>query len=255
MRAGRDLIAGAALALLCGIVVLCVPVEGVEVAAAIPLCLLLPGYAITVASFAGHRLEFAQLLLFSLGLSLATLATGSLILNYTPGGLRAVPWAVLLVLVVLAGCAVAGLRRPARQPAIASGPRLRVGLADGVLLLGAVVTVAATVALARTPLSAENAVGYTRLWILPSENSARIGVASAEQAAVAYRLEVRSGAGQPVSSTLRLRPGQERILRIPTGRSTAGRPRPVTALLFRDDDPNVVYRRVSAWVSGPRASG
>jgi uncharacterized membrane protein len=259
VRGYRDLIAASTMALICAAVVLCVPVRGIEVAAAIPLCLFLPGYAITAAAFSRHRLDIAQVLLLSLGLSLATLATGGLVLNLTPGGIRAFPWAVLLVAIVSAGCLYAAFARPPRpaMPAPTQGLRLRLGLADGVFLLAAVITAAAAVALARTPLSAENAIGYTQLWILPNESGsgARIGVASQEQTPLRYTLEVRSGAGPPVSSSVKLMPGQERILRIRTGGNAAGRPRPVTALLFRDDDPTVVYRRVSAWVPGPRTSG
>ena len=56
------------------------------------------------------------MLALSVGLSLAMLALGSLVLNYVPGGIRACSWAVLLVLVVLAASREAALRRRPRRP-------------------------------------------------------------------------------------------------------------------------------------------
>jgi uncharacterized membrane protein len=263
MNSHRDLVIAAATALLCAAVVLYVPLEVARLAGAVPLSLLLPGYAVTVAAFGRRALERPQLLLLSIGMSLATLAIGSLILNYVPGGLRATSWAALLVLVVLGGCIIAAVRPP---PADKSLWMLRpqVGPVDRTLLLGAVLAAVGTtlvvwqgLAMSWAPLPAKNAIGYTQLWMLPSSGAKgdriRIGVVSQEQRRVAYRLNVQFGRRRtPVSSRLSsrlvLKPGQERVLPFRVRHLPQGTATPVTAVLFRRDDPNAVYRRVTGWI-------
>jgi uncharacterized membrane protein len=264
MRGHRDLVIASATAVLCGVVVLCVPLEGVRLAAAVPLSLLLPGYAITAAAFGRRQLQRPQLLLLSVGMSLATLAIGGLVLNYVPGGLRAASWAGLLLLVVLGGCTIAALRRPRPANRDLPGLRPQVQPVDGTHVLGtalagvaAVLAVGMALAISWTPVPAKNAVGYTRLWMLPSGGATRapmrIGVDSEEQHPVAYKLEVQVGRRHtPFSSRLVLRPGQGRVLQLRVRRRPPGSV-PVTALLFRRDHPNAVYRRVTGWIAGAQA--
>ncbi len=252
----RDLVAAVATAVLCAVVVLCIPLEGLRLAAAVPLSLFLPGYAITAAAFGGRQLEGPQLLVLSVATSLATLAVGGLLLNYLPGGLRTASWAGLLLLVVLGGCIIAAQRRPAPTSTWLPRLHLQIRSVDGALLrwatlamLGGVLAAGLALAISWTPVPAKNAVGYTRLWMLPSGGAARahlrIGVDSEEQHPVAYKLEVQLGRRHtPVSSRLVLEPGQSRVLNLRVRRRPPGSV-PVTALLFRRDHPNAAYRRVT----------
>jgi uncharacterized membrane protein len=254
VRGHRDLTAMTGAAFLCALVALIVPVEVVRLAFAAPLCLVLPGYAITAAVFAPSPLERPQAMLFTFGLSLTTLATGVLILHFMPGGVRDVSWAALLCAVVVAGGAIAARRRPRRSRASLPTPRLRLRPLDGVLLAGAALSVVAALVLSWTTLPAENAVGYTQLWMLPAEGPAsggvRIGVANVEPDRLRYRLEVRQEGGEePFISRFALDPGQEATRFVGVSTPQAGEVR-VTARLYRWDRPAVVYRRVSAWVPG-----
>src|SRR4029077_18937869 len=103
MRGHGDLEAAYASAALCALLTLALPFEPLRMLLAAPLALFLPRYAIPAAIFARRRIERRQFLLFSLGLSLAVLALGALVLNYVPGGIRAWSWALLLFLAVR-GC-------------------------------------------------------------------------------------------------------------------------------------------------------
>jgi uncharacterized membrane protein len=270
MNSYRSLVIAAATALLCAVVVLYVPLEGARLAGALPLCLLLPGYAVTVAAFGRRAVKRPQLLLLSIGMSLATLAIGSLILNYVPGGLRATSWAALLVLVVLGGCTIATLRRPPPADKSIRSLRPRVGPVNRTVLLGTVVAavwitlvVVNALAMSWAPLPANNAIGYTQLWMLPSGgakgNRIRIGVVSQEQHRVAYSLKVQFGRRQAplsdrVSSRLVLKPGQERVLHLRVRHLPQGSAIPVTAMLFRRGDWNTVYRRVTGHVGAAMKS-
>src|SRR4029077_1013593 len=104
MRGHGDLEAAYASADLCALLTLALPFEPLRMLLPAPLALCLRGSAITAAIFARRRTERRQFLLFSLGLSLAVLALGALVLNYVPGGIRAWSWALLLFLVLLGCC-------------------------------------------------------------------------------------------------------------------------------------------------------
>jgi uncharacterized membrane protein len=266
MKGHRDLTIVTGATAFCALTALLVPLEAVRLAAAAPLCLVLPGYAITSAVFAPSPLERPLALLLCVGLSLTTLATGALVLHLLPGGVRGPSWAALLFVVVLVGCAVAARRRPpSGRVAPHSLPRVwrfrlpssavRLRRADGALLAAGAICAFAALALSWMTLPAENAVGYTQLWMLPAEGPAsagvRVGVVNAEPDPLGYRLEVRQEGGEaPVVSRFRIGPGDDVTRFVEVRAPRADEPVRVTARLYRRDIPEGVYRRVSAWVPG-----
>ena len=262
MRNHRDLVATSIAAGICAAIILVIPVEGVRIPAALGLCLFLVGYALTAAIFARLTLEWTHRLLLSLALSLATLVISSLLLHLSPGGLQTGSWTGLLLGITLAAALIAarrrepaaggtGLRGPAAGGTGLRGPR--VSPIDAALVTCALAIAAVAAVIALTPLPAQDAVGYTRLWALPAEEvgggSVRIGIASAEQDLTAYRLEVRVGGEErPLSSSLALAPGQERVLEISVERRSNGSAVRVSATLYRLTRPGPPYRRVESWV-------
>jgi hypothetical protein len=252
-RPAPDLAVVAAGALVCAALVLLVPVEALKVVGAVPLCLVLPGYAICAAGFARLPADRWLLLLLTLAMSLVTLILGALILDRVPGDISRTTWTVLLVVVVLGGCAVAGFRRPARggDP---GRPRLRpgVGIAEVALVGAACAAVFITTAELRRPLPAPNVVGYTQVWMLPAggtrEPEVTIGVKSGEIRTRAYRLDLEVGnVGTVLRRRFVLRPGTSVRLRARPQTRSGASPTSVTALLYRLDRPGV-YRRVRTWI-------
>jgi hypothetical protein len=245
VRDQKDLRLVVALSVLCAVLALLIPVDGVALVFAAPLALFLPGYSITAAAFARRNLEWPQLLLLSIALSLTTLVLGSLLLNYV-GGIHPLSWAVLLLLVVLGTCRAAALRRGDSGTAPRRARvRLR-GLETAMLLGAAAVTVAALV-LGFSTVPAEDAVGYSQLWVLPAAGSggseAQVGVRSQQQTSVDFDLRVKVGTRRLVKRSFRLAPGETHLLRLrapPGARGTV----PVTATLLRHNRPFSVYRRV-----------
>lgn len=251
MRRHLDLERASAAAILCAFVVIAFPWEAVRLAAALPLALFLPGYAINAAAFGKRHLEPGLQLLLALGSSLAALVVAALLLSLAPGGLRGPSWAILLLLVVVAACRIAALRRPGWRARRRRAPRPKLGRLDAALLSAGALLAAAALVLAETPLPAKHAVGYTALWMLPGggveRRPVRIGVVSEEQRRTAYRLEVRLGDGRiPVSEPFVLQPGQSRVIRPPLPRLRPVASRWVVALLYRQEYPAQVYRRVTA---------
>jgi uncharacterized membrane protein len=261
VRGHADLRAAVAATLLCAPLTL-LPLGPPRLLFALPLTLFLPGYAIVAAIFARHALDRAKLLLLSLGLSLATLALGAVVLNFVPGGIRAGSWALLLALIVLGNCRAAALRRPRPKAAPAASrrgwqPRPR----EIALLAGGAAAAALAIALAFAPRPAEDAIGYTEMWIQPltgeKVSGVRIGVGNREQDDADYELRVRvgEGSGQVLREKIVLSPGQTEVVEVPTAAPPPGEATPVTAALFLAGGPESAYRRVSAWIPAKEETG
>lgn len=239
-------------ALACAVVALLLPWGAASLLFAAPLALLMPGYAITAAAFARQQLEWPRFAVLCLALSLAVLALGALPLNYLPGGVRDVSWALLLVLVVF-GASLVAARRRGGQPAAVAWPRIQIRPLELGLLGGALVALTAALALASATLPADEALGFTELWIVPvpgtDRSEARIGVKSQEQEADDFDLRIRIGDERVVRRSFSLRPGEEREVRVDSPPRPAGTQVAVVATLLRHEAPFDVYRRVKGWLT------
>jgi uncharacterized membrane protein len=254
MRSNRDLAAAVAAAVLCALLAVVIPWEGLRLLAALPLAFVLPGYAILAAAFGPRRLESTHSIMLSLGCSLAVLCLGGLILNYVPGGIQTASWAILLAVVVVAACAVGALRRRREDPAEGEPPvrrRLRPRPIDVVCGVVVVALTVGAIGLANTPLPAGKAGGFTSLWILPTgagEKAVQLGVSSSEGGQRRYVLEIQVGEGQPKTvARLALRPGDERAFTVPVDVSR-GESTLVSGLLYRQSNPITPLRKVRIWL-------
>lgn len=266
MRGHGDLEAAVGAAALSALLALFLPFDLLRALVGAPLLFFLPGYGIAAAAFAHGRIARTHFLVLSVGLSLAVLALGALVLNYLPGGVRPGWWAVLLFLVVLGACRGAALRRPRRTGAPIAWNLPRANLAQVGLLAGGALLAVAAVVLAFVPLSATHAIGYTEMSIQPLEAGAgpgvRIGVGSGERDDSSYRLVVEFGDGEgEATRQLQLAPGQKRVLELePPDASpivTTGGSISVTATLFKEDspDPDRAFRQVSTYISSAGGTG
>jgi Protein of unknown function (DUF1616) len=253
MRGHGDLRLVAALALLCAALALLIPLTGVAAIFAVPLTLLLPGYAIAAAAFARRKLEWALFFVLSVALSLAILILGSLLLNYV-GGIHPLSWAVLLVVVTFAACWTAALRRGPgdRGP---RWPRPRLGALGATLLLGGAVAAIAAIVLSASTVPSGDALGYTQLWILPQAGTkgheAQVGVRSQQQTSLDYDLRIRIGEDEVVKRSFRLAPGETHVVHVRAPSDSAGVV-PVIATLLRHNRPTSVYRRVKGSLVAPQ---
>jgi uncharacterized membrane protein len=258
VRGHKDLSLTAAAAVVSALLALILPVPWLSLLVGLPLFFGLPGYALASLVFARRPRGLAPLLGLTLGLSLSVLVLGSLFLNYIPGGLRALPWALFLALVTLLACRGAALRRGRDHQAPL--PRVRRPTLSG----GTVVTAAgaalgiAAIALGFVTFKASDAVGYTELWMrsTPASEAVRIGVGSQEQEQTAYRLEIKRPRRPKTSArSLSLSPGESAVLRVPLPGAPATRPERVIVTLYKADSPGRPYRRVNAWIGTEGADG
>lgn len=250
MRGHRDLRLACLVAVVGALMAVVAPWAHLRLLAALPLTLFLPGYAIVAAAFGSRELAPPKRLLLSVAVSLMVLALGAFVLNIFPFGLETASWAVLLPLVVIAGCRAAAVRRdrPRRQPARPALPRPAAG---NLVLFGLAAVIAlGALALAERPLPAENAKGFTALWMLPtdkSEDAVAIGVDSNQHDADSYRLRVSLGKDQSKTYRVDLDPGEERVYELDVPSRPSGRTH-VVASLYKEGRPDKVYRRVTSWL-------
>ncbi len=255
-RADRDVPTVIALALVCAAVVVLVPLTAVRAVFAVPLCLALPGYAISSAAFTREPLGWLYRLWLVPAFSLASLALGAILLNVLPGGIRLASWVIFILVVVAAACVATLVRRRPYGAAPARVRALRLRPRDAILLLVAALAIGASFALSRVPLPASNALGYTQMSMSSSGSAGaprlRIGIISAEKTTERYVLTVGNGAGdQVLSKFLILKPDQhlELSLALPPVKIPVA---VATARLYRAGTPGV-YRNVTAVFRNPRA--
>src|SRR6266852_3562397 len=248
----------------------------------LPLVLVLPGYALMASVFPRRSLGTVECLVFSLGLSLVIVVLGGLVLNWTPFGLRASSWSLLLGSITLGACAVALARRRGLRTCHAERTRsisalfrtchaertrsisalyglLRikgVGLTfrQGLLLGMAVVIICGAIAISNIGAAQQPFPGFTQLWILPAgganpKNAVRLGVSNMESTAMEYSLAVNvDGKVVKLWPSIDLKPSEkwETTLMLPqTAHIGAVR---VEVVLYRTNAPATIYRHVVLWL-------
>jgi uncharacterized membrane protein len=248
----------AALAAVEGLVVAtAVDQTAARVVPAILLALVAPGYALSVALLPQVRDRFERLLL-ALGLSVCVIVIGGLILDLTPWGLTSLSWGISLAAFTLAACALAQRRRSAAVPAragdatprefLSRAARRRALTVSSIGAAAVAAMVVAAVLIARQPSSSAHVDGFTALWAVPvkqSDASFSIGIRSDEVRTTSYRLIARAGQKVVLRRNLTLRPREEWLAKGRfVGAAPIGAVRELQVLLYRDDRPTVVYRRV-----------
>jgi hypothetical protein len=239
----RDLRVVAALAVLASAVSF-LPIEPwLQFVVALPLILVLPGYAIGAALFPRRDLPLEETVVYAIAFSLAAVAIGGVLAQLVVA-LDRTTWSLLLTAITLAAIVVAELRRgtgQAGQPTVAA---LRpIGALATVLLLTAFGLAAWSVALATDGAHDQAAESrFSSLWIVPNRNpavgGARVGVENEEGEDATYELLVREGDEEVGRWPIELADG-ESWQTVLTG-SALSPPAAIAAELYRDGD---LYRR------------
>jgi uncharacterized membrane protein len=153
---------------------------------ALLLVAVLPGLALADALF-GPGGDLAERMLAVVGLSLATVVLGGLLLDVTAGITRT-SFAVFLGLATISAAGITALR-PRRTGAQfrSRRVRVRVSLPELLGLLVAVALTVGAVAYARKPLHARGVSGYSILWIHPAEKVVVMQTTSGDISVLARR--------------------------------------------------------------------
>lgn len=227
-----------------------------------PLVLLFPGFALVTALFPARRLPTTETWLYSVGLSIATVAFTGLVLNVSPAGLAPRTWtiAVGLVTVVLAATSLVqrlrlggeetradahnsvgdetGAARSRPRPFLSLGQALLFALAG--LIAAAAISVAVIGAANQRPTS-----DLTSLWALPggSGGGATMGVTNGSGQSAHLRVVLADAGGTIREWPIELAPNETWLTQIEPS-TIAGAQGDVIATLSLAADPGSVIRRV-----------
>lgn len=204
-----------------------------QAAVALPLCLYLPGSQLRRALLPQTGAEsVADDVLTALGLSLALLAVGGILLNLFSVGAHPATWLVYLTFVTLGSEFKACARKGSGVPQIG---KLAIGSLFKWFPVGLMLSSVLSAAILISVSGAERQQfsGFAQLWLIPTSPGAyQIGVANHTGHADAYLIRLRVGA--------RLVRAWHIIL--PSGRSWSGDIR----LLARADISGQLFRQGSA---------
>lgn len=239
-RRDRDLVLAAGLAgLALAILVLPLP-HFLQAIAALPLVLILPGYALAAAIFPPGFVTREERWVFTIAFSIVAAVLGGLVLQLLLDLGRGV-WIGLLVVVTLGFCALASARRgpirkSAPRPLAAPVPALPLALLAAAAICAIAVAVASHSAgeqLARSHFSS--------LWLLPSDRSEKaleVSIENHEGRTVHYTLRVGSLQQVERQWTIDLESGASWSAAVPESPFGAA----VFAALYRG---KTLFRRVS----------
>ncbi len=222
------------------------------------LLILATGYTLTETLFPLDALEPVQRMAFSLALSIAATILSGFVLNQFAAGLRALPWALWLGLLVVTFSLLAYTRR--RRPGAALPPqepkptitrqqRLRFQASSAVLFSMATLVVVLSVVYSVIGAEEQSHPGFTQLWLLPVSQGSntcaiRVGMQSFELAPVSYNVVVTTNKAATAHwDVVSLVPQQQWIQVVPV---SAGTDTSLVVLvqIYRLDHPQVVYRHV-----------
>lgn len=212
----------------------------------LPLVLVLPGYALIAVIFPNRTLGTLERLIFSLGLSFSIAIINGLILNLTPWGLQTSSWAVSLGGITLAAV-LAGVLRRGQEPVV-FGTSYKPSVGQVLLLGAALATAIIAIVVAYTGAIRHPSQRFTQFWITrAATDTIQLGVRSFEATTTSYRVELRIGErviGEWTS--VELQPDEEWTVQVNLPKAEAD-VEIVEALLYREDIPGTVYRRVFLW--------
>lgn len=248
-RQPSDLISVSIAAVVCAVTTLVMAaIPALRVIGAVPLVLILPGYALT-ACLPQRSFGRVEPLLISLGLSVAISILLGLGLYYAGISLQTGTWAIALAATTLVACGIAWRRRQvAGEESPAVSLSINLSRRDLVLLGLAVVIGSVAIGIARQPSPPNGVSGYTLLWMVPTgdENAGnyQLGFTSHEFVGVTYHLQVTiDGRVAWDWPELKLAPGETWTSPIALENDRVGTGS-IEAVLYRLDNPSVVYRQV-----------
>jgi uncharacterized membrane protein len=248
-RSSLDLVATASLALL-GLLAALLEVEpAIRVVLALPMALLLPGYALAAVLLPRRSVPVAERAIYALALSIVVTVLSGVVVQLVLG-LDRVVWAFVLAFVTVAICLRAERRRgggaSSGDRSLPSLPSLAPSWPISLLAIVAAVGMAGwAISLASSGARNErDQYRFTELWVLPAggsgaEDTVSIGVASHRRIRSSYHVRVASAGAVLATRIVQLDPGERwhTVLRVPG----IGKRNPLEVTLRRKGS---VYRRV-----------
>lgn len=255
----RDIVVVMAITIIMVFLLFIVPANWLPVRLlALPLVLVLPGYALTAALFPQREFPISQRLVFSIALSLVTAVLGGLLINLTPFGLQTDSWAVILGGVTLCACAVTLIRRRGQSIPASGWSRatyFHLRISQWFLLGLSALLICGAFAVSIIGAEHQPSPGFTQLWMLPANganvhNSVQLGVNNMETTPMQYHLVLNVNGKKVVEwPNFTLSPNQKWQTSFSLSQTGTTGKEKVEADLYRLDAPTSIYRHVVLWLS------
>ncbi len=214
------------------------------------LVLVLPGYAFTRAAFPARAWGGPERLMFSLGGSLSLAVVSGLALNWTRWGLQITSWTIFLGVMALLATVVATIRQPVDpivRPQLTLPP-----IQNIVLLILSVVLIVGGYGVAAYGARERPAAAFTQLWLLPDDDerqTVQLGILNHEGDDMTYRLVLRAGV-EVVQEWPAITLADNEQWEMEIGLAAETTDQDLVASLYRNDQPNAVYRYVTLRAQG-----
>jgi hypothetical protein len=231
-RPGRELLLVAIVAVL-NIVAVALDLPAlIRVPLALPLVLFLPGYSLVRAALPTGTFEAVEMLLVSVGASIAIGAIGGILLALTPNGLSAMSWTLLLSVISIGGALVGSRRAPAAEVA-EHRPWPRPTRGTAAILISAALAVGAILVGTNVIASSMVPPPPAQLWMLPVDGQPTQAVVGMRAGTPGgdYLIRLTSAGQQIEEFPLTLAAGQEWQTTVTFDPAT--RSRPIVARLYQ----------------------
>lgn len=215
-----------------------------------PLILILPGYALTIAAFPSGMLNNSERLTMALGFGFSVTIISGLLLFWLRININTNSWAVTLsVLMLLTSLSILGGRKLHSYL-----PSLHItrkpGIGDILLLCLAALIFMGAFRLSRNGAVQQPFDDFTQLWILPAtleeKEAVQIGILSGEREKTSYSLQIEAN-NQIVAEwepiTLERGESWETTFELPMDNGV----RKLVALLFNLNESQSSYREAWLW--------
>lgn len=260
MKHNRDLLVAISIAI-ANLFFLVIPTlpQWVQIIPGIAVTLFLPGYTVLAATIPTIGRSWSERLLLSIGLSMVFTIIGGLILNSFSVGLRPETWSLLFTIAIAGFSIVAMLRRRTYKRATNGNPasyqhdisqqqRIPLWIAAGLILILATI-ITSSYSIARQAAVQQSSPGFTQTWIVPgSSNSTtiatQIGINNHEHAAMTYTVNIQEN-GVAIVNIPNIVLADNTTWTYTAQFPRTGSPINVTVAIYRDDQPNTIYRTVN----------
>jgi uncharacterized membrane protein len=235
----------------------CLPVNFVVmgIVLALSLVLLAPGYLLLELLAQKWEHDGTTRLLLSIGLSLSIDVLGGFLLNIIPVGLTTLTWSVFLGALTIAGALLCMVKRCRWQMQRGQKQRDLPSRYEFLLLTLTVYVVIFAFLYMASSITNQKHQGFTQFWLLLDNHlsplcTIQLGIESSETVTTTYQVEVKENNQHAAHwSSIRLAPQQKWQSQLPLAINRAQTTQlPIEADLYRQQEPNSVYRTVKMLV-------
>lgn len=215
----------------------------------VPLVLGIPGYLLfNLLTSSSETIQLSELPMYAGGLSIAIVAVTGLLLAVSPWGIQAKSFVMTLGMFTYVTSAFIYVKRSTNfEPRhIGTSGAIRPNKSQYLILIYAVIIMGGALIVSYMGANQARQTNFTEFWIVPTDKTAdksiAIGIRNVEHSDVVYDIQLKSKDTVIQEwKSITLKPSESWSRNITIGSDVEN----LEALLYREDNPEAVYRRVT----------